>query len=115
MIIHGLVVSLYSYHPGSCVEYAATLFATELINVVWFLHHCLLCFVADIVPYLSLDLCSAALYIFSSWYYYLSLLVRNFLAYILLFDNNNILLYFYVYFFLSTLFFHGFFGSIADL
>ena len=49
--MHELVVSFYFYHSGSCVEYAATFFAAELVNVVWFFHHCLPCFVADIVPY----------------------------------------------------------------
>ena len=51
VFMHGLVVSFYFYHSGSCVEYAATLFAAELVNVVWFFHHCLPGFVADVVPY----------------------------------------------------------------
>ena len=43
--MHGLVVSFYFYNSGSCVEYAAKFFAAELVNVVWFFHHCLPCFV----------------------------------------------------------------------
>ena len=34
IFMHGLVVSFYFYHSGSCVEYAATFFAAELVNVV---------------------------------------------------------------------------------
>ena len=41
VFMHGLVVSFYFYHSGSCVEYAATFFVAELVNVVWFFHHCL--------------------------------------------------------------------------